>query len=103
MEKDLDGGRTWLVGDKFTMADILAIVLISRVYFCLGESMFGPNVSAYWKRWQERPSFKSAPVVYKIDQMDLYEGYEPFKYKFFGVIGFCAAAGIGYFIKNYKK
>ena len=98
MENDLAGGKSWLVGDKFTMADILGIVLISRVHFGLGESMFGPNVLAYWKRWQDRPSFKSAPIVYRLDQMEMYKGYESFKIKFFGVIGLCAAAGIVYYI-----
>jgi len=62
MEATLATGQPFLVGDSYSLADIVATAFCARVHFIKGEALFGPNVSAYWGRMQERPSFKQAYI-----------------------------------------
>lgn len=54
--------RTWLCGDRFTAADIsvgYALLLAERIKL---DSLFGPAITAYWRRLQERDAFKRAQL-----------------------------------------
>ena len=62
MEAWLNGGNQFLVGQHYSLADVLGTVLCGRVHMLKGESMFGPNVSAYFKRMEQRPSFHKTPI-----------------------------------------
>lgn len=57
MEGWLEGGREFLVGDTYTLADVLGTCFCARVHMMQQTKMFGPNLKAYFERMQARPSF----------------------------------------------
>ena len=95
MEEWLEGGKQFLVGDSYTLADVLGTVFCGRVHMLRGTSMFGPNVKAYFERMKQRPSFHQARVVYEIDK-EIAAKYNVFRNKvvgsFLGVIGIIGLA-----------
>jgi tetrachloro-p-hydroquinone reductive dehalogenase len=62
METDLADDRSFLLGEQYTLADVVGTAYCARIHFNKGEELFGPNVTAYWHRMKERPSFKDAYV-----------------------------------------
>ncbi len=60
LEKTLEG-REWIVGDRFSLADIAWIPLYFTLHVLAGYPFDGlPNVSAWAQRIEQRPSYKSA-------------------------------------------
>lgn len=60
LEKALEG-RDWLVGDRFSLADIAWVPLYFTMDVLAGYSFDGmPNVAAWAKRIEKRPSYKTA-------------------------------------------
>ena len=60
MEKDFSDGRSWLMGDQFTLADINLMPLVARLdYLGLLDIWVieRPQVRNWWGRATERPSF----------------------------------------------
>lgn len=60
MESDLSDGRSWLMGEQFTLADINLIPLIARLYYLdlLDIWTFKrPLVGEWWERSRKRHSF----------------------------------------------
>lgn len=55
--------RRFLCGDRFTAADIsvgYALLLAERIKL---DSLFGPAVTAYWRRLEQREAFKRAQAA----------------------------------------
>ncbi|RAH65218.1 glutathione S-transferase family protein [Aspergillus aculeatinus CBS 121060] len=69
LETLLGGGKTWLVGDKCTFADLSFMPWNTRLDFVLmtkpGEDPLAPypNVQAWHRRMVERPAWKRAMAV----------------------------------------
>lgn len=60
MHAALDDGRPWLMGDDFTLADVLVIPSIDRMHDLDLSHIWQtdyPRVSEWYARFQERPSF----------------------------------------------
>ncbi len=77
IEKTLGDGRSWLMGDLFSLAEINFAPLIARVgsMEILGiwlESR--PETEAWWDRIRARPSFSEANVGAPADEKELYAG-----------------------------
>lgn len=65
LEKELSDGRTWIMGDQFTLAEINYAPFIARIEaLSMLESFLDnkPYTSAWWQRCKQRESFKSAEV-----------------------------------------
>ena len=63
MESDLVDGRTWLLGDAPTLADINLMPFVARLdYLTLLDVWIAdrPRVQAWWRRAQARPSYRGA-------------------------------------------
>lgn len=56
------GGKTWILGDSFSAADIM-LGLTLRSYMRLMEEAFPGNVAPYWGRLTERPGYKRAEAA----------------------------------------
>lgn len=60
MESDLSDGRSWLMGEQFTLADINLIPLIARLYYLGLLDIWAfkrPLVGEWWERSRKRRSF----------------------------------------------
>jgi len=63
MEQDLSDGRTWMLGETYSLADINLMPYVARMeYLDLLDIWTAdrPHVQAWWARAKERPSFKAA-------------------------------------------
>ena len=61
IDKALSDGRTWLCGDQFTLAEINLVPYVARLeYLNMLDVWTGerPQVDAWYRRIQARPSFK---------------------------------------------
>lgn len=76
IDSDLSGKREFLVGNQYSLADVVATCLLARVHFTQQETIFSPAVEEYWTRMRTRNSFLSAPIVHQFED---FEQYEPFK------------------------
>ena len=59
MENDLSDGRSWLMGDQFTLADINLMPLVARLYYLGLLDIWiskRPFVQEWWDRAKTRPS-----------------------------------------------
>ena len=59
MENDLSDGRSWLMGDQFTLADINLMPLVARLYYLDLLDIWiskRPFVQDWWDRAKTRPS-----------------------------------------------
>ena len=57
------GESTWLIGDRFSLADIAATPFIARIAELAPESLSAasnPRVHAWWQEIQRRPAFAEA-------------------------------------------
>ena len=62
LEKTLTD-HEYACGDGYSLADVVATALLARVHFINQTEWFTPNLSRYWQRMLERPSFEAANVV----------------------------------------
>jgi len=73
MEADLSAGGPWLLGTQFSLADVNMMPFVARLdYLDLLDvwTVERPNVQAWWKRAQARPSFVTAiPDVLTQDEV----------------------------------
>jgi glutathione S-transferase len=68
MEEDLSKSTSgFLVGDHYTLADVMGTALCARVHFIKGMTFFGPNTVKFFEMVQNRPSYKEAKII---DNMD---------------------------------
>lgn len=106
----LDGAKTWLCGEKFTIADISLCVLLNRLNVLgLLDKFFKDHdfkhLQDYYKRAQQRDSFKrtmnqSSSIIKSFSSMDI-------KDQFLVTIGSIAviagAVGIATFLIHRNK
>ena len=78
LEERLQDGRSWVCGEAYTLADIVATALLARVHFIQEEALFTPVVSAYWQLLQARPSFASANVCATWESTEMSQQFEAF-------------------------
>ncbi len=78
LEERLQDGRSWVCGDAYTLADIVATALLARVHFIQQEALFTPAVSAYWQLLQARPSFAAANVCATWESTEMSRQFEAF-------------------------
>ena len=78
LEERLQDGRSWVCGEAYTLADIVATALLARVHFIQQEALFTPAVSAYWQLLQARPSFASANVCATWESTEMSRQFETF-------------------------
>jgi len=72
MDRTLAGGE-WLVGDRFTMADIAMAPYVNRLAALSMEDMWQngrlPRLEGWFERLRARPGFKSALVKWMPDEL----------------------------------
>ena len=78
LEDRLLEGRSWVCGEAYTLADIVATALLARVHFIQQEALFTPTVRAYWQRLQARPSFTAANVCSTWESTEMSRQFETF-------------------------
>ena len=78
LEDRLLEGRSWVCGEAYTLADIVATALLARVHFIQREALFTPAVRAYWQRLQARPSFTAANVCATWESTEMSRQFETF-------------------------
>ena len=78
LEDRLLEGRSWVCGEAYTLADIVATALLARVHFIQQEALFTPTVRAYWQRLQARPSFTAANVCATWESTEMSRQFETF-------------------------
>jgi glutathione S-transferase len=92
MEEDLSKSKSgFLVGDHYTLADVMATALCARVHFIKGMAYFGPHTEKYFEMVQKRPSYKEAKIVDCMDKAAMGEQAQ----WFFIVLGSVTAAVVG--------
>ena len=52
-----------LLGESYTLADVVATIFCSRINFIKGPALFGPHTVQYFQRMQARPSYEEAHIV----------------------------------------
>jgi len=62
MENSLADERPFLMGDEYTLADVVGTAFCARVHMIRQETLFGAKVASWWKRMKERPSFREAYI-----------------------------------------
>ena len=62
MEEDLSEGGQFLVGEEYTLADVVGTAYCARIHFIKGTELFPHKVLQYWERMKSRSSFTTANV-----------------------------------------
>lgn len=60
-----DGGGPWLMGERYTLADIAAAPFVARIAELAPDALRAPAASAaaaWWERLQARPAFRMARI-----------------------------------------
>ncbi len=78
LEDRLQDGRSWVSGEAYTLADIVATALLARTHFIQQEALFTPAVNAYWQRLQACPSFAAANVCATWESTEMSRQFEAF-------------------------
>lgn len=60
LEERLSDGRQWIMGDKFTIADISCGDALRIGKFVQLDGSYPPNVAAYFERIEGRPAYQKA-------------------------------------------
>ena len=66
IENDLKDGRKFLVGNQYSLADIVATCILGRVHLGYKETKFSPKVQKYWISMKERESFTEADITHEL-------------------------------------
>ena len=68
IDNDLQqSGSRYVVGNKFTYADVIAIAIIGRVLFIRGDKVLSPNLKVFWQYMKERECFKKSNIIYRYE------------------------------------
>lgn len=62
MEENLSEGGQFLVGEEYTLADVVGTAYCARIHFIKGTELFPHKVLQYWERMKSRSSFTTANV-----------------------------------------
>jgi len=62
MEENLSEGGRFLVGEEYTLADVVGTAYCARIHFIKGTELFPHKVLQYWERMKSRSSFTTANV-----------------------------------------
>jgi hypothetical protein len=103
IDNDLSDGRKFLVGDQYSMADLVATCLLARIHFGKQDTIFSANVQAYWQSMKSRNSFASAPILYKVEDFDSFIPYNEFKNQVNMATGVFVLLGLGFIIRQLTK
>ena len=103
IDSDLSDGRKFLVGDHYSMADLVATCLLANIHFGKQETLFSENVQAYWVSMKSRNSFASAPILYKMEDFDTFEPYINFRIQVNMATGLFVILGLGIVIRQLTK
>ena len=71
MDKVLSSGKQFLVGDRYTLADVVATCLLARIYLVKQRTMFTPKVNEYFDRMKVRESYKKAKIMHVMNDKGL--------------------------------
>lgn len=92
MEADLSKSESgFLVGDHYTLADVMGTALCARVHFIKGMTYFGPHTKKYFEMLKARPSYKEARVVDCIEDSAMYNQAQ----RFFTILSIVTVAVVG--------
>lgn len=83
METTLKAGSPFLVGDKYTMADVIGTVMIARIMAVDRHDILPENVKAYWERMKQREAFAKADLWYNWDDSLAEQNHKAWRKKFF--------------------
>lgn len=100
IDNDLSDKREFLVGNQYSLADVVATCLLARVHFSKQEALFTPAVQEYWTRMQTRNSFLSAPIAHRFDDFEQYEPFKAFQTKLNLVTGVILLLSLGVAFKQ---
>ncbi len=80
LEALLADGRDWIVGDQYTLADIVWTVFLTRIRFLEGPEALDeiPSVRRYFERARDRPSYEGAGVRESVQTRELLPIILPF-------------------------
>ncbi|SMF83386.1 glutathione S-transferase family protein [Pseudobacteriovorax antillogorgiicola] len=62
MDQQLADGRPLLMGETYSLADVVATAYCARIHFIKGLGLFSENVRRYWELVKSRQSFVGANV-----------------------------------------
>lgn len=68
MENSLADERLFLMGDEYTLADVVGTAFCARVHMIRQEALFGTKVVSWWHRMKERSSFREAYICSTWDE-----------------------------------
>jgi hypothetical protein len=103
IDEDLKDGREFLVGGRYTYADLLATCLLARVHFAHQETNFSPHVQQYWQRMKSRNSFASSGIAYQFEDFDQFAPFKEFQTKINMTTGVFVMLGLGIIIRSLTK
>ena len=75
METTLADGRTWLLGDGYTLADISVTPFIARLYYLALLEVWleeRPRATAWWEQAKSRPSYEVA-IGHALTEIQIFE------------------------------
>ncbi|MCA9716815.1 MAG: glutathione S-transferase family protein [Myxococcales bacterium] len=81
LELQLADGRSFIAGERYSLADVVWTVFLARVRFLRGDGAFTstmPRVRAYWERVRARPSFARADIRERVKPTELLPIVLPF-------------------------
>lgn len=100
IDSDLSDKREFLVGNQYSLADVVATCLLARIHFSKQETLFTPAVQEYWTRMRARNSFLSAPIAHQFDDFEQYEPFKAFQAKLNLATGAILLLGLGITFKG---
>jgi glutathione S-transferase len=79
MESRLAGGRPWLVGDRYTLADVAMTPYVTRLAHLKFEGMWArrPGVAAWYERVQARPNYRAIRDFINPGYVALFDSHGP--------------------------
>lgn len=90
--------RTYVAGDRYSLADVVWTVLLARVRMLGMENWLSPserpNVAAYFQRMRQRPSFAAAPIHTQLPKSYLIRALFRAHGKNLALVGLSITAGL---------
>ena len=65
-EAQLAGDQPFVVGDRYTLADVVWTVTVARAHMLRKTSALGPRTKAWFSRMRERPSYAQADIWHRM-------------------------------------